>query len=84
MANLSKEIVAYESLQRLLELDHFGKWVIFHDRKLSGIFDSFESAAESAVEQFGSGPYLIRKVGTSPVTLPASVQYRPIFSDVPI
>jgi hypothetical protein len=27
------------------------------------------------VQKFGSGPYLIRQVGASPIVLPASVMY---------
>ena len=78
MSTLTEEISAYESMQRTLEADHFGKWVVIHDKKLIGTFDSFESAAETAVERFGSGPYLIREVGAPPVTLPASVLYHPV------
>ncbi len=75
---LSKEIAAYESMQSMLETDHFGKWVIIRDQKLEGFYDSSEAAAENAVEKFGAGPYLIRKVGAAPVTLPASVIFRPV------
>ncbi len=78
MTTLSEEIVAYESMQRSLELNHLGKWVVIRDKTLSGIYHSFQDAAENAVEQFGSGPYLIREVGSSPVTLPASILYRPV------
>ncbi len=77
MSTLTEEISAYEEMQRTLEGDHFGKWVVIHDKELTGVYDSFELAAETAVERFGSGPYLIREVGAPPVTLPASVLYRP-------
>lgn len=77
MTTLSEEIVAYESMQRTLELDHLGKWVVVHDKKLCGVYEAFQSAAEDAVERFGSGPYLIRQVGTTSVTLPPSVLYKP-------
>ncbi len=73
MAKLKEEIAAYEEMRDDLELDHFGKWVIVHDKELAGTYDSFELAAEDAVKRFGRGPYLIRKVGASPITLPASV-----------
>ncbi len=33
------EIVAYESMQRPLELDHSGKWGIIHDKDLSGVYN---------------------------------------------
>jgi hypothetical protein len=75
MADIDKEIAAYEKVQADLEAHHTGKWVLFHDLQLEGVFDSFESAADEAVRRFGSGPYLIRQVGAPPVTLPASVMY---------
>ncbi len=83
MSKLTEEIVAYKTMQRELEIDYMGRWVVIHDKKLSGIYNSFEAAAEKAVEQFGSGPYLIKEVGVSPVTLPASVLYRPVLENAP-
>ena len=77
MAKLSEEIQAYEPIRDQLEADEWGKWVVVHDRELFGIYPSFEEAAEDAVEHFGRGPYLIRKVGEAPITLPASVLYQP-------
>ena len=76
MAKLKEEIAAYEEIRNDLELEHFGEWVVFRDKKLAGAYDSFEMAAEDAVKRFGRGPYLIRKVGAPPLTLPASVLYR--------
>lgn len=78
---LSDEIVAYKTMQRKLELDHTGKWVIIRGGNLIGVYESFESAAADAVKQFGSGPYLIREVGASPVSYPASVLYRPVLEN---
>lgn len=81
MATISEEIVAYESIQRSLENDRNGKWVVIQNKNLFDIYDPFENAAEDAVEQFGAGPFLIRKVGVALVTLPASVLYKPVFND---
>jgi hypothetical protein len=75
MAQLDTEIAAYDAKRQELEASHMGKWVVIHDRELIGIYDSFETAAENAVQKFGRGPYLIRQVGAPPVTLPASVMY---------
>jgi hypothetical protein len=75
MADIDKEIKAYEAMREKLETEHMSKWVVVREGQLVGIFDSFESAAESAVQQFGRGPYLIRQIGAPPVTLPASVMY---------
>lgn len=81
MADLLKDIAAYEAMQTELEVKQFGKWVILHDEKLIGAYDTFEAAAENAVKRFGRGPYLIRRVGAPPPTLPASVLYRPAHAD---
>ncbi|MCY3602221.1 MAG: hypothetical protein OXH12_03990, partial [Chloroflexi bacterium] len=53
--------------------------VVFHDEDLAGTYDSFEEAAEDAIERFGTGPYLIREVGASRiVSLPESVRSYPV------
>ncbi len=75
MVDLDEEIAFYETLRSELEAHCLGRWVLVHDRKLVGNYDSFEAAATDAVERFGGGPYLIRQVGAPPVTLPASVMY---------
>jgi hypothetical protein len=75
MAKIEEELEAYEKVEKELEADNKGKWVLFHDKKLVGTYESFELAAEDAVKQFGRGPYLIRQVGAPPVVLPASVMY---------
>ena len=77
MTALHEEMEAYENIRLGLEADHLGKWALVRDRKLVGIYDDFQSAATTAVERFGRGPYLIRQVGAPPVTLPASVLYNP-------
>jgi hypothetical protein len=76
MSELQDDIAAYDAMRAELETAHLGKWVIVHDRKLVGTYESFDAAAENAVGQFGRGPYLIRQVGTAPVSLPASLLYR--------
>ena len=78
MADLDREIAAFETAQAELEARSMGKWVVFHNGALAGTYDSFEAAAEEAVRRFGRGPYLIRQIGAPPMTLPASVMYHPI------
>ncbi len=78
MLGLKKEIAAYERIRDDLELEHFGKWIVVHDEELAGIYDSFEAAADNAVQRFGRGPYLIKRVGEPPMTLPASVLFRTV------
>ena len=78
MAKLSEEIAAYERMRNELETDYLGLWVVVHDEELIGTYESFQTAAETAVERFGRGPYLIRRVGEPPMTLPASLRFRPV------
>ena len=82
LAELAENIAAYEVMQMELERDHFGKWVVFHDRRLYGIYNTFEEAAINAVENFGRGPYLIREVGQLPITLPPYIQVRTVIDNV--
>ncbi len=79
MSTLTEEISAYEGMRDTLETDHFGKWALVHDGELVDVFDEFENAADEATRKFGKGPYLIRKIGEGPMTLPASVLHRPIY-----
>jgi hypothetical protein len=78
---LETEIRSFEARQPELEQHHHGKWVIFHGEEFVGAFDTLANAASVAAQRFGRGPYLIRRVGAPPLTLPASVIYRPV-SDV--
>lgn len=78
MASLKEEITAYEAMRDELETEHLLKWVVFHDKELIGIYEDFQEAAQEAVKRFGRGPYLIRRVGAPPVTLPASLLYRTV------
>ena len=71
------DISAYEEMQAELEAAHLGKWALIYERELIAIFDTFDDAAQHAVAKFGRGPYLIRKIGSHSVTLPASVMYGP-------
>jgi len=75
MADLREEIEAFQQMQKQLEAEHMDRWVLVHDGQLIGSFESFEAAANEAVQKFGSGPFLIRQVGALPTTLPISVMY---------
>lgn len=78
MPSLEAEIAAFEQMKVDLETEHKGKWAVVRDGHLVGTFDTLDNAAEEAVRQFGRGPYLIRQIGAPPVTLPASVLFRPV------
>jgi hypothetical protein len=78
MADIIQELAAFEEKRAELEAKYMGKWVLIYNCELIGVYDSVETAAKVAVERFGRGPYLIRQVGASPVTLPASYMYHPV------
>ena len=63
MATLTDDIAAYENIKAQLEAENLGQWVVFHDKKLIGIYDDFQVAANEAVTKFGRGPYHIRTGG---------------------
>jgi hypothetical protein len=75
---LQDDIAAFDTMRDELERKHMGQWVIFQNCELAGTFSTFEEAAEVAVAKYGRGPYLLRQIGAPPVTLPASVMYRPV------
>jgi hypothetical protein len=75
MSDIDKEIAAYEKFRTDLEAHKMGRWVLVHSEQVIGDYDSFDAAAKDAVLKFGRGPYLIRQVGASSITLPASVAY---------
>ena len=62
-ATLDENIAAYDAMRDHLELEYFGKWVVFYDEEFVGSYDESEDAAQIAIERFGRGPYLIRQVG---------------------
>jgi hypothetical protein len=81
MAELDIEIAAFEARREELEEHHMGKWVIFYGEDLVDSFDTLDNAAEEARKRFGHGPFLIRQVGAPAFALPASVMFRPVYSD---
>lgn len=78
MTTLKDEIAAYERFRDDLETEHYGEWAVVQNEQLVGTYESFERAADDAVQKFGRGPYLIREIGAGPTVLPASVLYRPV------
>ncbi len=67
MSTLKENIAAYEAMQDDLELDYFGKWVVFYDEALAGSYETSEDAVNDAMTRFGRGPYLIKQVGEPPL-----------------
>ena len=75
MNSIQHDIEAFEQMKPRLEAEQMGQWVLLHNQKLINTFDSFDAAADVAMQRFGRGPFLIRQVGAPLVTLPVSVLY---------
>jgi hypothetical protein len=75
---LEREIAEFERRRDELEKAYPLKFVVFHEDKFVGAWDTLDAAAGEAIRQFGAGPYLIRQIGAPKATLPASVLYRPM------
>lgn len=75
-AKLSENLESYEQIQNELEMDHNGEWVVIYDKEVKAFFSEPSEATEFAVGNFGRGPYLIRRIGESSLSLPASVVYQ--------
>ncbi len=81
-AELQHNIRAFEKMFEELKRDHAREHVIFYNGEFAGAYPSFHLAAEAAVHQFGTGPYLIREVRDPHVmSMPASIAYRPAHAD---
>ena len=77
-AELKRNIQAFEAMSDELNREHAHEHVVFYEGEFTGAYPTFHEAAESAVEQFGAGPYLIREVGAHrAMPMPASIAYRP-------
>jgi hypothetical protein len=83
MGVLQNDIAAFESMREELETQHLKEWVVFYRGQFEGVFADFESAAESALDRFDRGPYLIRQVGAGPVHLGGGMIFRPAHAHGP-
>jgi len=77
MGVLKDDIAAFERMRGELEAEHLKEWVVFFGGRFEGVFPDFESAAESALERFDLGPYLIRQVGAGAIHLGGGMIFQP-------
>lgn len=81
MGVLKDDIAAFEQMRKDLEARRLKEWVVFHKGRFEGLFPDFESAAESAVDRFDRGPYLIRQVGAGPIQFSGGMIMRPVHAN---
>lgn len=77
MSVLRDDIAAFDRMKADLEGKHHKEWVVFYGGEFIDAFSDFESAAETAVDRFDAGPFLIRQVGASPISLPGGMVFTP-------
>lgn len=78
MTVLGDDIAAFERMRAELEAEHGRKWAVFHSGQFQAVFAEFDDAAAAAVDQFGSGPYLIRQIGApAAIQLPGGMIFTP-------
>lgn len=67
----------WKEVPRLIKEGHQGKWVVFHEGEVRGIFDIEEEAYQYAIEQFGlEGGQVIAPVeNPEPTPISASFLY---------
>ena len=67
---LLENIAAYDARCEELEANHHGKWAVFHNCELVGLYDVFNEAAQDALREFKRDSYLIRQIGVKQVVFP--------------
>ena len=75
---LETETRIFERRKAEFERDHNLEWVVIHGEVIVGFYDDFQKAADTAVRNYGRGPYLIKQIGAPIPPIPASLLYRPI------
>lgn len=61
-AVLSKELKTYEASLESLLSSHEGKFVLIHDEKILGTFDSQMDAITWGYRELGNVPFLVKQV----------------------
>ena len=75
MAEIRKNIKAYQSLKKQLERVHFGRIAVFHDGKLVSTYNDRGDAYDIGCEKFGLGHFSLKQIGEKPASLGAATQY---------
>ena len=75
MAEIRKNIKAYQSMEKELERDHFGRIAMFHDGKLVSTYNDRGDAYDIGCEKFGLGRFALKRIGEKPASLGAARLY---------
>ena len=67
---LIDQITAYHRMEEELEHNHHGRWVIIHESRLAGDYDSFLEAEEAAAQMgLNTVECLFQQVGMEPAII---------------
>ncbi|MEM6857153.1 MAG: hypothetical protein AAF559_04705 [Pseudomonadota bacterium] len=68
-AEIQRNYAAFQQMLGELMDEHSGKFALFHNQQLSGVFDSPGEAARNGFAKFGKNSYSIQLVTDEPVDL---------------
>ena len=74
----------FEQNRKELLAKHKGKWIVVHDQKLIGIYDSFKEAFTKGIEATGSEGILVREVTEKDEPIDLSINIALGLLDVPL
>ncbi len=75
MAEIRKNIKAYQSMEKELERDHFGRIAMFHDGKFVSTYNDHGDAYDIGREKFGLGHFSLKQIGEKPASLGGATLY---------
>jgi hypothetical protein len=65
MPHQNEELETFREREAELKSQHAGAWVVISGREIAGVFASFQTATEMAVDRFQKSSFLIRRIGGS-------------------
>ena len=68
-AEIERNYAAFTEILQDLIAEYAGKYALFFEQKLEGIFETPGTAARSGFEKFGDRPYSIQLITDRPVDL---------------
>ncbi|MGI9256286.1 MAG: hypothetical protein ACR2PY_05075 [Salinispira sp.] len=64
-----KNVDAYKKAEDNLIQDHYGKYAVFSNGNLEGIYNDLDDAYKIGLQLYGDGKFTIRQIGQKPINL---------------
>lgn len=68
MAEIRKNFKAYQSMEKELERDHFGRIAMFHEGELVSTYNDRGDAYDIGCKKFGLGRFALKRIGEKPAS----------------